>query len=66
MQGIAVFQGKLEGGYVTFFQDDSHSPVKINVHVKHLSPGKHGFHIHEKGNLLSIINGDYTKCSIVK
>ena len=52
MQGIAVFQGKLEGGYVTFYQDDSQSPVKINVHVKHLSTGKHGFHIHEKGNLL--------------
>tara|TARA_B110000285_G_scaffold230216_1_gene296401 strand:+ start:121 stop:576 length:456 start_codon:yes stop_codon:yes gene_type:complete len=52
MQGISVFQGKLKGSYCTFYQDNSKSPVKINVHIKKLTPGKHGFHIHEKGNLL--------------
>jgi len=60
MQGIAVFQGKLKGSYVSFYQDNSQMPVKINVHIKNVTPGKHGFHIHEKGNLLK---NDCSECA---
>lgn len=60
MKAIAVFQGKLKGSYCSFYQDDSKLPVKINVHVKELTPGKHGFHVHELGNLLK------TDCSECK
>ena len=60
MQGIAVFQGKLKGSYVSFYQDNSQTPVKINVHIKNVTPGKHGFHIHEKGNLLK---NDCSECA---
>jgi len=34
--------------------------MKITVDIKGLTPGKHGFHIHEKGNLLEGCN---TLCS---
>ncbi len=52
MKAIAVFQGKLKESYCTFIQESYKSPVKINIHVKNLSKGKHGIHVHEKGNLL--------------
>ena len=58
MQAIAVFQGKLKGSYVTFYQNNKEDVVKINVHAKHLSAGKHGFHVHKKGNLFK------TDCSM--
>lgn len=51
MKGVAVFQGKLKGGYCTFIQDTSQSPVKVNGHVQNLTPGKHGFHIHTYGDI---------------
>ncbi|MDA7464022.1 superoxide dismutase family protein [Candidatus Poseidonia alphae] len=51
MKCIAVFQGKLKNSYCTFNQENSKSSVKINIHVFNLTPGKHGCHIHEKGNL---------------
>jgi Cu-Zn family superoxide dismutase len=60
MQAVAVFQGKLKGSYVTFYQDGPKLPVKINVHVKNLAPGKHGFHVHEKGNLMK---SDCSECA---
>ena len=60
MKAIAVFQGKLKGSYCSFYQDDPKFPVKINVHVKGLTPGKHGVHVHELGNLLK------TDCSECK
>jgi Cu-Zn family superoxide dismutase len=38
-------------GMVELKQEKSCSPVKITVHVNGLKPGKHGFHIHEYGDL---------------
>jgi len=43
MQGIAVFQGKLKGSYVSFYQDNSQMPVKINVHIKNVTQENMGF-----------------------
>jgi len=60
MQATAVFQSKLKDSYVTFFQDTPKMPIKINIHVKNLTPGKHGFHVHEKGNLLK---SDCSQCA---
>jgi Cu-Zn family superoxide dismutase len=60
MKAIAVFQGKLKESYCTFIQESYKSPVKINIHVKNLSKGKHGIHVHEKGNLLK---NDCSKCA---
>ena len=59
MKAIAVFQGKLKGSYVSFRQDDPFSPVKVSGHIENLAPGKHGFHVHQFGNLLS---SDCTSC----
>lgn len=59
MKGVAVFQGKLKGGYCTFIQDSPRSPVKVNGHVQNLPPGKHGFHIHTYGDIRKT---DCTKC----
>ena len=59
MKAIAVFQGRLKGSYVSFKQDDPFSAVKVSGHIENLAPGKHGFHVHQFGNLLS---SDCTSC----
>lgn len=46
---IAVFQGKLNG-YVKFIEKENY--VRVEVNITKLPKGKHGIHIHEKGNLL--------------
>ncbi len=38
-------------GVVTFTQNDPQSHTLISARVTGLKPGKHGFHVHEKGNL---------------
>lgn len=59
MKAVAVFQGKLKGSYVSFKQDDPFSAVKVSGHIVNLAAGKHGFHVHQYGNLLS---SDCTNC----
>jgi len=50
MKAIAVFQGRLKGGHVSFRQDDPFSPVKVSGHIENLEPGMHGFHVQQFGN----------------
>lgn len=52
MKAIAVINGP-NGVYgnVTFSQNSCGEPVLIEVSILGLSPGEHGFHIHEKGDL---------------
>ena len=38
-------------GVVIFTQADASQPTQISAKLEGLKPGKHGFHIHEKGNL---------------
>jgi len=49
-KGIAVFQNNLSG-YVKFSETPNNN-VKIEININGLKPGLHGFHIHEKGNLM--------------
>ena len=45
-------------GVLTFEQDlETNSPVRISGKLRGLTPGKHGFHIHELGNLEDGCNG---------
>lgn len=52
MKAIAVINGP-NGVYgnVTFSQNGCGESVLIEVSILGLSPGEHGFHIHEKGDL---------------
>lgn len=50
IKAIAVFQNKLKG-HVTFEEIDN-GILNVTLNVSGLSPGLHGFHIHESGNLL--------------
>lgn len=47
-------------GVVEFTQRNPNSSVTVNVYIKNISPGKHGFHIHASGN---ISEGAKTLCS---
>lgn len=48
IEAVAYFG---ENGYVLFREDLWNNSVVIELYLKKLSPGKHGFHIHEAGDL---------------
>lgn len=54
LRAIAVLRDPNGGpvlGNVTFTQNGCGNPVLVEVSVTGLTPGLHGFHIHEKGDL---------------
>lgn len=54
IKAIAVFNNTSSNitGHVTFTENRVTKKVDIEVNIKGLTPGVHGFHIHEAGNLL--------------
>ena len=54
IQAIAVFNEKSISGYVIFTEDLTTNRVFIDVNLKGLKKnGLHGFHVHEKGNMIN-------------
>ena len=47
--GICVFNSNIEG-YVEFIQEEKKDTI-ININLTNVPQGKHGFHIHEAGDL---------------
>ncbi|MCH1932334.1 superoxide dismutase family protein, partial [Shewanella sp. A25] len=50
IKAVAVLIGEVVSGTVYFEQANASSEVKVTGHVKGLSQGLHGFHIHEFGD----------------
>lgn len=48
MEAVAVLG---PGKYITFHEQTGSRRLRVMVHIDGLSPGKHGFHIHEAGDL---------------
>ncbi len=51
IKAIANVSGPRVQGNIIFEEDPINSQVKINIELTGLSPGLHGFHIHEAGNI---------------
>ncbi|XP_039954785.1 extracellular superoxide dismutase [Cu-Zn] isoform X2 [Bactrocera tryoni] len=52
MEAIAYLAGtSTVKGNVTFIQNGCSENVHVRVYLEGLTPGKHGFHVHEKGDL---------------
>lgn len=53
LQAVAVLGNGNVGvsGIITFLQIEGHSTIYIYVRISGLTPGLHGLHIHEKGDL---------------
>ena len=49
IKAVCVFSGKVNG--VIYLEESKTKKVKIYGDVKGLKPGKHGFHVHEAGDL---------------
>jgi len=47
---VCVLKGDVVSGVVKFSQENENAPTKIEAEIKGLTPGEHGFHIHEFGD----------------
>ena len=59
IEAIAVLNNKEQKVQGTVYFTEENSRIKVEIKLKGLTPGLHGFHIHETGNLLD-------KCSSCK
>jgi Cu-Zn family superoxide dismutase len=51
VKAVAYLRGDTKvTGVVTFIQEDENSPTHIGGEITGLTPGKHGFHVHEFGD----------------
>ncbi|KAJ3087701.1 hypothetical protein HK102_010479 [Quaeritorhiza haematococci] len=51
VKAVAVLRGDSPvTGTVTFTQDAEDAPTSVHISLKGLTPGKHGFHVHEFGD----------------
>jgi len=62
IEAIAVFNDNKPSrnkvyGYVIFKESTRSNNILIEINLAGLKPGKHGFHIHETGNLLDSCKG---------
>jgi Cu/Zn superoxide dismutase len=48
---VTLYKGNEVVGDITFVQEQDGGTVKLSGTVSGLTPGKHGFHIHEKGDV---------------
>jgi len=48
---VTLYKGSEIVGYADFVQEQVDGTVRVNGKVKELSPGMHGFHVHERGDL---------------
>ncbi|CAO3697809.1 unnamed protein product [Rhizopus stolonifer] len=51
VSAIAFLNTSDVSGLVHFYQESFDSPTRITANITGLTPGKHGFHIHEFGDL---------------
>ncbi|KAI5716879.1 hypothetical protein M8J76_013884 [Diaphorina citri] len=51
IMAVAILNGKDVKGTVLFLQPKPQGPVLISGNITGLTPGDHGFHIHEKGDI---------------
>lgn len=51
MKAIAILDTKYVKGEVSFMEDIPNKQTIIRVNISGLTPGKHGFHIHEYGDM---------------
>lgn len=48
---VTLYKGNEAVGDITFMQEQDGGAVKLSGTVSGLTPGKHGFHVHEKGDV---------------
>uniref|UniRef100_A0A5Q0MVW9 Superoxide dismutase [Cu-Zn] n=1 Tax=Oxya chinensis TaxID=165482 RepID=A0A5Q0MVW9_9ORTH len=51
LQAVCVMIGEVVNGLIRFSQEQEDAPVKITGEIKGLNKGKHGFHVHEFGDI---------------
>jgi len=51
IKAVCKLTGAQGSGEVVITQNDPNGPVTIEGELKNMAPGKHGFHIHEFGDL---------------
>ncbi|XP_077198652.1 superoxide dismutase [Cu-Zn] [Paroedura picta] len=49
-KAVCVLAGETDVRGVVYFEQQGNEPVTISGHINCLTPGKHGFHVHEYGD----------------